>query len=79
VFDHSPCRGTHEEISEKATGEQVDTAHHAPERCPVDDAKGRVTTVWGMGNTRSAQMRAMPTAHAQALYFWRMRTAALAS
>jgi hypothetical protein len=41
--------------------------------------RAAITTVCGTGNTRSAQMRAMPTAHAQASYFRSMRTASLAS
>src|SRR5215213_6212883 len=38
-----------------------------------------ITAVCGTGNTRSAQMRAMPRAHAQLPYFWRASTASLAS
>src|SRR5215203_4315595 len=38
-----------------------------------------ITTVWGTGNTTSAQMSAMPTAHAQSSYPWSMRTTSPAS
>src|SRR5262249_27527805 len=41
--------------------------------------RAAITTVWGTGSTRSAQMRAMPAAHAQASYFRSTRTASLAS
>src|SRR5919106_4673693 len=38
-----------------------------------------ITAVCGTGNTRSAQMRAMPRAHAQLSYFRSVSTASLAS
>src|SRR4029453_18320914 len=38
-----------------------------------------ITAVCGIGNTRSAQMRAMPTAHAQLSYCRSVRTTSLAS
>src|SRR5436309_14503206 len=47
------------------------------------DHEGRpsaaITAVCGTGNTRSAQMRAMPMAHAQVSYFRSVSTASLAS
>src|SRR6516164_9481967 len=38
-----------------------------------------ITAVCGIGNARSAQMRAMPRAHAQLSYFCSVSTASLAS
>src|SRR5215813_8768872 len=41
--------------------------------------RAAITAVCGTGNTRSAQMRAIPTAHAQPSYCRSVRTASLAS
>src|SRR5262245_8663273 len=41
--------------------------------------RAAITAVCGIGNTRSAQMRAMPTAHAQLSYCRSVRTASSAS
>ncbi len=41
--------------------------------------RAAITAVCGIGNTRSAQMRAMPRAHAQLSYFRSVSTTSLAS
>src|SRR4029450_4924999 len=41
--------------------------------------RAAITAVCGIGNTRAAQMRAMPAAHAQLSYWRSLRTTSLAS